>query len=336
MKYAQSVASALSQVYKWARNISRWAVVGTIALVSLLEIFSHQINLTTQIVIALISLTLGIPHGAIDHLISIPAQPRSRFIGYIIGYVLIAVAAGCAIAMWNLLGFQIVLLMSSLHFGFGDASFINEQCDATGRNRQPRWVGIAYAIPAGFLPVLLPLTDDRTQSALNRINHSLVTWAGVESQLIRRVTIVIGVLSILTLALSRRFDLALDLALLAALAILAPPLIAFATYFGLWHALRHTARLVPKLPTASAAAQDGRWRSALALAVQPGLYAIAATLLLGGALMLFAPARFSYGATGASGLFWTTLVIVWALTVPHMISTARFDLRALKTVATYQ
>ncbi len=331
MKYAQSVASALSQVYRWARSTSRWAAVATIVIVLLINIFWHQINLTTQIVIALISLTLGIPHGAIDHLISIPAKPRSRFIAYIIGYILLALVAGCAIAIWNLLGFQIVLLMSSLHFGFGDASFINEGRDAMGRKREPRWVEIAYAIPAGFLPVLLPLTDHRTQNALDRINHSLVTWAGVESQLIRTTTIAIGAVSLVALAASRRFDLALDLALLGALSVVAPPLIAFATYFGLWHALRHTARLVPKLPAARAAAESGRWRSAVALAVRPGLYAIAATLLLGGALMLFAPGRFSSGNSGASGLFWATLVIVWALTVPHMVSTARFDFRALRS-----
>jgi UDP-N-acetylglucosamine 2-epimerase (non-hydrolysing) len=47
----------------------------------------------------------------------------------------------------------------------------------------------------------------------------------------------------------------LDLSVLAALALIAPPLVAFAIYFGCWHAMRHTARLTLILPKAKSAAE---------------------------------------------------------------------------------
>ena len=119
--------------------------------------------------------------------------------------------------------------------------------------------------------------------------------------------------------------MASDLLLLFGLSLLAPPLIAFAAYFGFWHALRHTARLVPKLPSAHEAALQGNPLKSIKKAVMPGLYAVAGTLIIAAIAMVQFPNQFS------SSLLWSTLVIVWALTVPHMMTTARFDLQALST-----
>ena len=69
----------------------------------------------------------------------------------------------------------------------------------------------------------------------------------------------------------------------------ASPLITFAVYFGCWHAIRHTARLVPKLPKSMALLRDRSRVVVLLSAFTPGLYAVAATLAGGG--LLIAPAR---------------------------------------------
>lgn len=63
---------------------------------------------------------------------------------------------------------------------------------------------------------------------------------------------------------------------------------------------------------------------ALLAIVAPPLIAFAGTLIIAAGLMIYSPDNFS------SGLLWSTLVIIWALTVPHMVTTARFDLAALK------
>lgn len=59
-------------------------------------------------------------------------------------------------------------------------------------------------------------------------------------------------------------------------------------------------------------------------AFTPGLYAVAATLAGGGLLIALGEGKDSYG------LLWATLLIVWALTVPHMVATSRFDVKSLK------
>lgn len=308
----------------WAIRWSRIGAIASVALVVLIQLIFGEINLSTQLVLALVALVVGIPHGAIDHLIAIPAKPRGRFITYIAGYVAIALLAGWAIATWNLIGFQVVILMSALHFGFGDASFINEDRSAQEKEKNSFPTEVLYALPAGFLPVILPLTDTRTLDALERIHPDLENWAGNQVSLFRNLTLLVGVLSLLYFLLTRRFSMAIDISILAVLALIAPPLIAFAVYFGFWHALRHTARLVPKLPKAQQHILCGDWHKAIWSVVFPGLYAIAGTLIIAIGLMIASPDNFS------SSLLWSTLVIIWALTVPHMATTSKFDFAALK------
>ncbi len=315
---------ALPTIYSWIERFSRITILATVVIFGLLRLLGFELNLSAQVTIALIGLLIGIPHGAIDHLISISAKSRALFYSYIFVYVAIAVIAGWMIATWNLQGFQVVIVMSSLHFGFGDASFRNEWKVLSHERKFPWFVLVAYAIPAGFVAVILPLTDPRSGSALERIRPTLQGWTGGHSNLLRSATLVVTIISIVVLLLSRSFDLAIDLALLGALALIAPPLVAFATYFGFWHAARHTARLVPKLAGARALAAEGKGLPALRRAITPGLYAVAGTLGIAAILMIGDRHRFG------SGLLWSALVIIWALTVPHMLTTSRFDLQAMR------
>ena len=316
--------SYLAPIYGWARSRSRQGIVVVALLVALLSIFTREISISIQLVVALISLFIGIPHGAIDHLVAIPSKPRSRFVAYILIYFAIAVVAGWLIATWNVTGFRVVLVMSSLHFGFGDASYVNEYRDQIGKKRNSPMFDLIYALPAGFMPVILPLTDSRTLSALNRINPALNHWAGLHTSMIRSTTLWASLIAGLLLIARGKLSMAVDLALLAMISISAPPLIAFAAYFGLWHALRHTARLVPKYGRANQSAESGQWRRAIRQTFRAGSFAIFGTVIVAVGLMVASPGKFS------SSLLWSTLVIIWALTVPHMATTARFDLRALK------
>jgi Brp/Blh family beta-carotene 15,15'-monooxygenase len=314
----------LSQIYQGSARFSRVTAAAAILLFAGLSFTNFEISMKAQVLLAVIALAIGIPHGAIDHLITIPRDSTKRFIGFIAIYTLIAIIAALAIAQWNLVGFQLVVLMSALHFGFGDSAYANESQAAAGKNGYSNFVLASYAVPAGFLPVALPLTDKRTLDVLQELNPALINWAGTFTDLLRNSTIAIAVFSILLLIVTKNYLLAIDLALLLALSFLAPPLVAFAVYFGLWHAIRHPARLVPKLPSAMQKVSTGKPLAVFFTAVIPGLYAILGIFVLG----IFFVAR---GTTEVSRDFlWVILVIIWALTVPHMATTAKFDLRAFK------
>jgi Brp/Blh family beta-carotene 15,15'-monooxygenase len=318
------MSQTLFRIYQGAGQFSRAATALAVLLFAGLQISNAEVSIKAQVVLAVIALAIGIPHGAIDHLITIPRDSTKRFISFIVIYTLIAVVAALAIAQWNLVGFQLVVLMSALHFGFGDAAYANESQAAADKTGYSNFLLASYAIPAGFLPVVLPLTDKRTLEVLQELNPELINWAGTFTQVLRNSTLAVAVFSTLLLVITRNYSLALDLVLLLALSFFAPPLVAFAVYFGLWHAIRHTARLVPKLPSAMQKVSSGKPLAVFFTAVIPGLYAIAGIFLLG----IFFVAR---GTTDLSSDFlWVILVIIWALTVPHMATTAKFDLRAFK------
>lgn len=264
-----------------------------------------------QIALALLSLAIGIPHGAVDHLITIPRTSRLRFALFITLYVVIAIVAAFAILKWNVLGFQIVVLMSALHFGFGDASFLAE----SGAPKMNRFTEILYALCVGSLPVVIPLVNSKSTSALKEVNPHLVGWAHGATYPLQVTIWVLTAAVVICLLFQRRFRDLVDLILLGLLAVIAPPLVAFALYFGCWHAVRHTARLTLLLPPS---------RTPIWSAVKAGLPALVGAVLIALGISLF-------NARGlTSSLLWSLLVVVWALTVPHMMTTAKFDFRSLK------
>ena len=131
-----------------------------------------------------------------------------------------------------------------------------------------------------------------------------------------------SLLAIIALTVAKRFREVIDLALLLALALLTPPLIAFAVYFGCWHAMRHTARLTLSLPKCQAALNAGELRTSFLKAVIPGLPALVGTFVVAALLAIS-------GKDFTDEFFWMALVVVWALTVPHMAVTAKLDRAAL-------
>ncbi len=280
-------------------------------------------SLNWQVVMAVVALAIGIPHGAVDHLVTLPKSAPWKMAIFVVIYVAIALAAIWAILQWNVWGFIAVVIMSATHFGIGDSAFISELNHLKGNtsSKFPVW---AYAPAAGLLPVVIPLVNSRSTQALTKVNAELINWHHGYTSEIQIAVAAIATLSAMALISRKRYRDLLDLALLAALASVAPPLVAFAVYFGCWHAMRHTARLTSLLPRSLDAYERNNSRRAFVLAVIPGLPALAGTLIFVALL-----AGFSH--TNVSDTFlWLTLVTIWALTVPHMIVTAKLDRAALK------
>jgi Brp/Blh family beta-carotene 15,15'-monooxygenase len=314
--------AAKLKTFSTVRTFSSLIVAAAIALSIIFSSWLGADSLNWQVVMAVIALAIGIPHGALDHLVTLPKARPAKMAIFIAIYVAVALAAIWAILQWNVWGFIAVVAMSSTHFGVGDSAFISELQRLKGSTSQlPLW---AYAPAAGLLPVVIPLVNSRSTEALTKVNDALVNWHHGFTSEIQIIVAAITAISSVGLITKRRFRDLLDLALLATLASLAPPLVAFAVYFGCWHAMRHTARLTSLLPKSVAEYEKGNSWAAFLQAIVPGLPALVGTLIFVALLAGFSDNNLS------DNFLWLTLVTIWALTVPHMAVTAKLDRAALK------
>ena len=303
------------------RKYSRYAVGVAIVLSFAFARIIEESEITWQVVIALIALAIGIPHGALDHLVTLPRSSFKKMALFITLYVAVAVIAVIAILTWNVVGFILVVIMSAVHFGIGDAAFISE-IDRRSEETK-RFQKYLYATAAGTLPVVIPLVSDKSTSALEKVNPALVDWhQGLNNDLLLWVMLITA-FALLRLVQRRRDGEAIDLVLLYLLAVTAPPLVAFAVYFGCWHAMRHTARLTLTLPSSQEAFTKGSAKRAFIRAVLPGTPALVGTFVIAALIVLLR------GDSLDDQFLWVSLVVVWALTVPHMAVTARLDRKAL-------
>ena len=303
------------------RKYSRYSVAGAIVLSFIFAQFIAESSITWQVAIALIALAIGIPHGALDHLVTLPRSNARTMAIFIAIYVVVAILAVVAILSWNVIGFIFVVVMSAVHFGVGDAAFISE-IDRRSENPK-RFQKYLYASAAGTLPVVVPLVSEKSTSALEKVNPALINWHhGLNNDLLLW-TMLLTAFALLRLVQKRREGEALDLVLLYLLAITDPPLVAFAVYFGCWHAMRHTARLTLTLPSSQAAFADGNSSKAFLRAVLPGTPALVGTFIVAALIVVFR------GDSLDDQFLWVSLVVVWALTVPHMAVTSRLDRKAL-------
>ena len=141
------------RLFATVRRFSNAAILLAVIASLLLRHLIHDTNLSWQIALSIMALLIGIPHGAVDHLIAIPRTSRTVFLCFILLYVGIAVLAVLALLRWNVFGFEVVVWMSAVHFGFGDAAFIAENDHLCGSKSSPFMLKAIYALPAGTLPV---------------------------------------------------------------------------------------------------------------------------------------------------------------------------------------
>ena len=304
------------------RAISRISVlVGLVLTLVLGHNFDNSIHM--QIAIALLALTVGIPHGAVDHLIAVPKLFSLRMGAFLIGYLSVVGIAIWLMLLEPLLGFQVIVLLSAVHFGVGDASFYMELYRRLGKSGFPR---IVYALAAGSTPVIIPLVNTTTNQALTAVNSELLNWAGNNTKSLLVICISVNLGASVFLASKKFFGPTADLLLLLTVACIAPPLVAFALYFGLWHALRHTARLTLEYGPSLKMHSEGKTWNSFWVAVRAGLPAVAIVLAF---TVFLAVGRVSLSD---NTMLWYLLVVTWALTVPHMALTGKSDLKALNLV----
>lgn len=264
-------------------------------------------------VAALIALLLGIPHGAVDHLLLRTALSRRQWMCGALAYAALAAFAVVFILMFPAVAFIGVIAATVWHFGSGD---VEASCELQGLPAERGIFRVTHALAAGSAPVLIPLTSPLALGTLISIQPEL---AGLlTSNLLyatRTVVFILIVVVLIQLIHRGQVRNAIELIALTALGLFATPLLAFAVYFSAWHALRHTARI--------ALDQYGQIsKGTINRVFMQGLPALLGTILIIGILVLLLGF-----ATLSMSWMWFALVIVWGLTVPHMSIVAAYDRR---------
>ena len=289
---------------------------------------------------ALSLILLGLPHGAVDHLVPWRLSGRSlrQSIVGVSGLYLILMAF--YLALWfsfPTAGFVVFILITWFHWGGGDLHALVALLGAERRGRRvPRFSRVLTVLVRGGLPMLVPLLAFPEVYREVAVSTTGIFSGGPDTlapvfepgfRLAAGGAFAAAVLLSTYLGYRRSVSYwrveAAEVVLLGLYFSLVPPVLAVGLYFCLWHASRHVARLM-LLDKGSAGALEQRriWPAVGRFVRDAAPLTVAALALLAG-LFFAIPGS----AGGLSGLLGVYLVLISVLTLPHVVVVSFMDYR---------
>nr|WP_240895345.1 Brp/Blh family beta-carotene 15,15'-dioxygenase [Kineococcus siccus] len=292
------------------------ASAAALAALVLVHLLAPSALATAAPALAVGGLLLGLPHGAVDHLVPFwstgePVTVR-RLARVLVSYLLVAGAAAAALLLAPGPSVAVFLVVSALHFGRGEVAL----AAARAGRPAPRWrEDLPLTLAHGAAVVALPyaLWSEQAAVVLRQLAPSLADPAAAVRWGVVAATAGLAVLAAADLARRGRHRDLLELVVLVACFAVVPPLAAFGVYFGLWHAGRHTWRMVE---LAAAAGPPGAGRGAALR--RCAVHSVVPTAVALAALLAIA-------ATQDASLLATEIAVLLALTFPHVQTVAVLD-----------
>jgi Brp/Blh family beta-carotene 15,15'-monooxygenase len=295
-----------------ALNEHRSLMLGVTAGVIAYALAVGSPNPTVQLVILATAVAIvGLPHGALDHLVArqlfAPVLGRRWWVVFGLLYVGLAGTMASIWLAFPLAALVIFLALSALHFGWDDPLWV--------RRSNTLWDAVEHTC-VGALPIVLPTWLHAAEvtvifgwmmPAARPLDPAIV---GAIAACAASVVLPIAGLRFFRLLLGRPTApaAAAELAAIVTLHAVAPPLVAFLTYFCGWHSIRHALELADDL--APGRLGDGL-RRFVREAVPMTSTTVAAALLASAALLL---TDIELDSLLASIIF----IGLSVLTVPHM------------------
>ena len=281
-----------------------WIPVAAATALLVLTLAAEPAATSLALPIAVVGGLLGLPHGAVDHLLprwlesgrrpgSAPSSrfSRSRILresGFVLLYVISAAAASAALILAPTPTLTAFLVLSAAHFGWGEV--------VTGAERGERAAHVGpdsllVALAFGLVTVGLLVWGhpDSTDPYLRAMSPVVADAVAASRGVGVALTMTSVVVALMVLSAQRRTLDAAELALLTAVFVVCPPLAAFGVYFGLWHAVRYSGRLLDLVradhgrserpdtgwgPACSHLARLSGWPTAVALAGIVAIWAL--------------------------------------------------------------
>ena len=321
----------------WLVILPSWGVIAALTL-----LFAAGLEVAEPVRYAPFALSLvifGLPHGAVDHLV--PGRLRGNVtIRSVVGVALLyATLAAAYLVFWSVgpaAAFIFFIMLTWFHWGQGDLYSLVAFLKA--RHVTSRALKALTVIVRGGLPMLVPLLAfPEVYSEVARSVVSLFSGSGEMTWIFDPLFRIWAGAVFLALILwtfvwsyrvsgldrsAWRLDVA-EVGLLAAYFAVVPPIFALGSYFCLWHAPRHIARLMLVNPSSYAALQKGSVLPALKDFARDAAPLTAVALALLVVFYLLVPGT----VQGPVGLLALYLVLISVLTLPHVVIVGLMDRR---------
>lgn len=281
--------------------------------------------------IALAGALVGVPHGAVDHLVPRslgPAAGRRPGPGpgpgtarFVAAYAAVALAALAAYLLAPTPMLVVFLGLSAVHFGRGEVVAAAERAGRPVPGLGAEWA-MTTAFGAGVVGLLLWARPASVEPYLRPVSPWL---ADVASDVRPAGLVVVTAAAVVGAgsALGRRRPTeAAELVLVLTTFAAVPPLAAFGLYFGSWHALRHTGRLLDLAREHERAAgrADPGWAAAARVVARASLVPTVVAVAAMGALWWW----------GRGAGLPAEVAVLLALTFPHAAVVWGLDRRAAR------
>lgn len=298
----------LSFVLAHHRNLMLGISAAVVAYSLTTDALSPGIQL---VLLAAAVICVGLPHGALDHLIGralLSARFGSRWwLPFALGYV----GAGATVAaLWifaPLASLVVFLLFSAAHFGWDDPMWLPTTSG---------WTAALERYAVGALPILLPILAHPGEVTVI-FSWLMPSGVALEPTAVAAAGWLVAAALLPTLAVrslrlfrggASAHASAAEMSALVVLHVACSPLIAFLTYFCGWHSMRHALELAEQLA-------PGRPSLGLRLFGRAALPLTATTVV---AAIVAAPLLGAFKAQPSEVLATLVFVGLSVLTVPHM------------------
>ncbi|MEO7751913.1 MAG: Brp/Blh family beta-carotene 15,15'-dioxygenase [Terracoccus sp.] len=207
--------------------------------------------------IAIVGALAGLPHGAIDHLLPglllrggsdsvVGRRDRggAHSVWWLVGgYLLSAAVMGTLLVVAPAPTLVAFLVVAGGHFGWGE---VTAGADREGIRIRLGAPSVVHAFAVGLVTVGLIVWSrpDETDPIVRAMSPAVADLAiSSRTSGLAAALLVVGAATA-TLLWRRQRQQAFELVLLTLVFATCPPLAAFGVYFGLWHSVRFTSRLV--------------------------------------------------------------------------------------------
>lgn len=273
---------------------------------------------------------LGLPHGAVDHLMIPKARSKAFSFRWMLKISAVYLVLGTSyLLLWfaePVLAFVFFIAVTWFHWGEGELYIVQQLFMEKQMSGVQKTLEVAIR---GAAPMILPLIAfpeyyrmiaEATVNLFTSDNHSIALSLGSTTETLMLTTYILTAL-LLFIHVYRNTEnsvslrhTATDITVLTVFFLTVPPILAVGLYFCLWHSLRHAFRYSMLDSESREGLKQGSIIPAFRRFFIDSAPLTAASLVLLGGLYLFLSV-----SSGLENIVGVYLVLIAVLTLPHVL-----------------